>query len=129
MTREEAKTAMSKLIDVFRKEYPNGGAFAAIHATGGHNLINKIYDAHEAELKAKDEQIAELIAERDKYNTIAANLQVSRQKAFEQIEKLEAIVQKMKCCENCGNEDEYTKQCFQDQICQNYSHWKLKDAK
>ena len=62
MTREEAKTTMSKLIDVFRKEYPNGGAFAAIHATGGHNIINKIYDAHEAELKAKDECIAELEA-------------------------------------------------------------------
>ena len=74
MDREEAKTAMSKLIDVFRKEYPNGGAFAAIHATGGHNLINKIYDVHEAELKTKNERIAEL----------------------------EAMVQKMKCCENCS---------------------------
>ena len=62
MNREEAKTVMSKLIDVFRKEYPNGGAFAAIHATGGHSLINKIYDAHEAELKTKDEHIAELKA-------------------------------------------------------------------
>ena len=40
MDREEAKTAMSKLIDVFRKEYPNGGA----------------------EVKAKDERIAELEA-------------------------------------------------------------------
>ena len=62
MTREYAKTVMSNLIDVFRKEYPNGGAFAAIHATGGHSLINKIYDVHEAELKAKDERIAELEA-------------------------------------------------------------------
>ena len=62
MTREEAKAVMSKLIDVFRKEYPNGGAFAAIHTTGGLSLINKIYDAHEAELKAKDEYIAELEA-------------------------------------------------------------------
>ena len=62
MNREEAKTAMSKLIDIFRKEYPNGGTFAAIRDISGHNLINKIYDAHEAELKAKDEYIAELEA-------------------------------------------------------------------
>ena len=57
MDREKAKIAMSKLIDVFRKEYPNGGAFAAIHATGGHSLINEIYDTHEAELKEKVEEI------------------------------------------------------------------------
>ena len=57
MNREEAKTTMSKLIDVFRKEYPSG-AFAVLHADAdGHSLINKIYDAHEAELKTKDERI------------------------------------------------------------------------
>ena len=66
MTREYAKTVMSNLIDVFRKEYPNGGAFAAIQATGGHSLINKIYDSHEAEIqrltkltKAQDDTIQE----------------------------------------------------------------------
>ena len=71
---------MNKLIDVFRKEYPNGGAFAAIHANArGHNLINKIYDAHEAELKAKDDHITEL----------------------------KATVEKMKCCMNCDGQGEW----------------------
>ena len=100
MDRVGAKTAMSKLIDVFRKEYPNGGAFAAIHATGGHSLINKIYDAHEAELKAKDERIAEL----------------------------EALVQKMKCCENCSEEN-YNRYIDGGCVCVDFCNWRLKDNK
>ena len=133
MTREEAKTAMSNLIDVFRKEYPNGGAFAAIQATGGHSLINKIYNAHEAKLKAKDERIANLSAERDKYNTIAANLQISRQKAYDNIAELEAIIEKMKSCENCESHTNVGSNCLLDMEdslgcrANNYSNWKLKD--
>ena len=105
MNREEAKTVMSKLIDVFRKEYPNGGAFAAIHATGGHNLINKIYDAHEVELKAKDKRISEL----------------------------EVMVEKMKCCENCKSYINIGSNCLLDMedrlTCKanNLSKWQLKD--
>ena len=133
MTREEAKAVMSKLIDVFRKEYPNGGAFAAIHTTGGLSLINKIYDAHEAELKAKDERITELEVERDKYNTIAAHLQASRQKAYERIEELETMTEKMKSCENCESHTNVGSKCLLDMEdsshCRtnNYSNWKLKD--
>ena len=48
----------------------------------------------------KDERITELETERDKYNTIAANLQISRQKAYDNIAELEAIIEKMKSCEN-----------------------------
>ena len=40
----------------------------------------------------KDERITELEVERDKYNTIAAHLQASRQKAYERIEELETKV-------------------------------------
>ena len=186
MIREEAKIAMSLLIDVFRKEYPNGGAFAAIQATGGHSLINKIYDAHETEIEElrstidrfveeaamysnaldrnkethkteleakderieaqssviiacqnailqKDERIAELETERDKYNTIAANLQISRQKAYDNIAELEAMVQKMKCCENCESHTNVGSNCLLDMEdsldcrANNYSNWKLKD--
>ena len=165
MTREEAKTAMSNLIDVFRKEYPNGGAFAAIQATGGHSLINKIYDAHETEieelrstidrfveeaamysnaldrnkeayeakLQDKDKHITELETERDKYNTIAANLQISRQKAYDNIAKLETIIEKMKCCENCKSHTNVGSNCLLDMEdslgcrANNYLNWKLKD--
>ena len=60
MSGEEATQKIKKLIDAFRQEFPNGGAFAAIQVTGGVSFINEIYDTHETELKAKDEQIAEL---------------------------------------------------------------------
>ena len=68
MIREEAKIAMSKLIDVFRKEYPNGGAFAAIQATGGHSLINKIYDAHETEIEELRSTIDRFVEEAAMYS-------------------------------------------------------------
>ena len=45
-----------------------------------------------AEIKLKDTQIEELKTEVQKYNTIAANLQRSIQKAYEQIEELEHTV-------------------------------------
>ena len=47
----------------------------------------------------KDERITELETERDKYNTIAANLQISRQKAYDNIAELEAKIQNM--CAEC----------------------------
>ena len=97
--------------------------------------IDKIYDAHEAELKAKDERIeaqssviiacqnailqkderiTELETERDKYNTIAANLQISRQKAYDNIAELEAIIEKMKSCENCESHTNVGSKCLLD---------------
>ena len=93
MNREEAKTTMSKLIDVFRKEYPNGGAFAAIHATGGYSLINKIYDAHEAELKAKDEAYAKL---QQAYDNLTAQYQ-------KDVNELKAKLEP-KTCDGCEYE-------------------------
>ena len=101
---------------------------------------------YEEEAKAKveiQEAIAELQTtqakletERDKYNTTAANLQISRQKAYDNIAELEAMVQKMKCCENCkaGVEcDEggiYCAKQFEDDFnCDNYSKWQLEDKK
>ena len=76
----------------------------------------------------KDERITELETERDKYNTIAANLQISRQKAYDNIAELEAMVQKMKCCMNCDGqgdrEDNYY--CFLAD-CDNLSLWRLKN--
>ena len=118
--------------------------------------IDMFCDAHEAELKAKDERIevqssviiacqnailqkderiTELETERDKYNTIAANLQISRQKAYDNIAELEAIIEKMKCCENCKSHTNVGSKCLLDMEdsldCRtnNYSNWKLKCAK
>ena len=81
----------------------------------------------------KDERIAELETERDKYNTIAANLQIKRQKAYDNIAELEAIIEKMKCCENCKSHTNVGSKCLldiEDSLgcrANNYSNWKLKD--
>ena len=81
----------------------------------------------------KDERIIELETERDKYNTIAANLQISRQKAYDNIAELEAIIEKMKCCENCKSHINVGSKCLLDMEdsldcrANNYSNWKLKD--
>ena len=80
----------------------------------------------------KDEHITNLSAERDKYNTIAANLQISRQKAYDNIAELEAIIEKMKCCENCESHTNVGSKCLldiEDSLecrANNYSNWKLK---
>ena len=81
----------------------------------------------------KDESITELETERDKYNIIAANLQISRQKAYDNIAELEAIIEKMKSCENCESHTNVGSKCLLDMEdsldCRtnNYSNWKLKD--
>ena len=81
----------------------------------------------------KDERIAELETERDKYNTIAANLQISRQKAYDTIAELETIIEKMKCCENCKSHTNVGSNCLLDMDdsldcrANNYSNWKLED--
>ena len=81
----------------------------------------------------KDEHITKLETERDKYNTIAANLQISRQKAYDNIVELEAIIEKMKCCGNCKSYTNVGSKCLLDMEdsldCRtnNYSNWKLKD--
>ena len=62
MTRKEAKTTFIV--------HSNGqDEWLRIDKRTYQNFIDKIYDAHEAELKAKDERIANLPVERDKYNT------------------------------------------------------------
>ena len=87
------------------------------------------------ELKTKDEHIANLSAERDKYNTIAANLQISRQKAYDTIAELEAIIEKMKCCENCKSHTNVGSKCLLDMkdrlacMANNFSNWKLKETR
>ena len=81
----------------------------------------------------KDERIAELETERDKYNTIAANLQISRQKAYDTIAELETIIEKMKSCENCESHTNVGSKCLLDMEdslecrANNYLNWKLKD--
>ena len=81
----------------------------------------------------KDERIIELETERDKYNTIAANLQISRQKAYDNIAELEAIIEKMKSCENCKSYINVGSKCLldiEDSLecrANNYLNWKLKD--
>ena len=81
------------------------------------NALDRNKETYEAELKAKDQQIEELKAEVQKYNSIAANLQISRQKAYDNIAELEAIIEKMKSCENCDD-------CGDD-----FLNWELKGAK
>ena len=79
------------------------------------------------------DQQDKLETERDKYNTIAANLQISRQKAYDNIVELEAIIEKMKCCENCKSHINVGSKCLLDMEdsldcrANNYSNWKLKD--
>ena len=116
MTREEAYKKLCKL--------PVGHTMDYIALAPAKNLIDEIFDQQdklEAELKTKDERIeaqssviiacqnailqkderiAELETERDKYNTIAANLQISRQKAYDNIAELEANLKNM--CATCG---------------------------
>ena len=112
MTREEIKKWWD---DLFGAKFKNSATYRAVE-----EKLDQICDAHEAELKAKDERIeaqssviiacqnailqkdkhiTELEAERDKYNTIAANLQISRQKAYDNIAELEAKIQNM--CAEC----------------------------
>ena len=97
--------------------------------------IDMFCGAHETELKAKDEQIANLSAERDKYNTVAANLQISRQKAYDNIAELEAIIEKMKCCANCESYTNVGSKCLLDMedrlacMANNFSNWKLKETR
>ena len=149
MTREEAYKKLCKL--------PVGHTMDYIALAPAKNLIDEIFDQQdklEAELKTKDERIeaqssviiacqnailqkderiAELETERDKYNTIAANLQISRQKAYDNIAELEAIIEKMKCCENCKSYTNVGSNCLLDMEdslgcrANNYLNWKLKD--
>ena len=95
--------------------------------------VNTIVSTIEAELNVKDWHITNLSVERDKYNTIAANLQISRQKAYDNIAELEAIIEKMKSCENCESHTNVGSKCLLDMEdsldckANNYSNWKLKD--
>ena len=112
MTKDEIKKWWD---DLFGAKFKNSATYRAVE-----EKLDQICDAHEAELKAKDERIeaqssviiacqnailqkdkhiTELEAERDKYNTIAANLQISRQKAYDNIVELEARIQNM--CAEC----------------------------
>ena len=109
-TREEAKRNILKKV----KEDKIGRHRQIIHLLSLCSIIEQIYDAHEVELKAKDERITELETERDKYNTIAANLQISRQKAYDNIVELEAIIEKMKSCENCESHTNVGSKCLLD---------------
>ena len=119
MTRDEMHIkALSKGVDSQKIK----GSMTVVLLGHAVDMMMELQDQHEAELKAKDERIEaqssviiacqntilqkderiiELETERDKYNTIAANLQISRQKAYDNIAELEAIIEKMKCCENC----------------------------
>ena len=118
MTRDEMHIkALSKGVDSQKIK----GSMTVVLLGHAVDMMMEMQDQHEAELKAKDERIeaqssviiacqnailqkdehiTELEAERDKYNIIAANLQISRQKAYDNIAELEAIIEKMKSCEN-----------------------------
>ena len=80
MTREEAYKKLCKL--------PVGHTMDYIALVPTKNLIDQIFDQQD-----------KLETERDKYNTIAANLQISRQKAYDNIAELEARIQNM--CAEC----------------------------
>ena len=114
MTREEAYKKLCKL--------PVGHTMDYIALVPTKNLIDQIFDQQD-----------KLETERDKYNTIAANLQISRQKAYDNIAELEAIIEKMKSCENCESHTNVGSKCLLDMEdsldCRtnNYSNWKLKD--
>lgn len=47
-------------VELFGVKYADSATYKAVD-----EKLDQIYDAHEAELKAKDERIAELVAERD----------------------------------------------------------------
>ena len=151
MTRDEMHIkALSKGVDSQKIK----GSMTVVLLGHAVDMMMEMQDQHEAELKAKDERIeaqssviiacqnailqkdehiTELEAERDKYNIIAANLQISRQKAYDNIVELEAIIEKMKCCENCKSHINVGSKCLLDMEdsldCRtnNYSNWKLKD--
>ena len=122
MTIDEAIKELKALADAMNKWNP----FNAIR-------VDTIISTIEAELNVKDWHITNLSAERDKYSTIAANLQISRQKAYDNIAELEAIIEKMKCCENCKSHINVGSKCLLDMEdsldcrANNYSNWKLKD--
>ena len=151
MTRDEMHIkALSKGVDSQKIK----GSMTVVLLGHAVDMMMELQDQHEAELKAKDERIeaqssviiacqnailqkdehiTELEAERDKYNIIAANLQISRQKAYDNIAELEAIIEKMKSCENCESHTNVGSKCLLDMEdsldCRtnNYSNWKLKD--
>ena len=151
MTRDEMHIkALSKGVDSQKIK----GSMTVVLLGHAVDMMMELQDQHEAELKAKDERIeaqssviiacqnailqkderiTELETERDKYNTIAANLQISRQKAYDNIAELEAIIEKMKSCENCESHTNVGSKCLLDMEdsldCRtnNYSNWKLKD--
>ena len=113
LTREEAKQKL---------DLAKSGAYGQDRRHQMLKIIDQIFDQQD-----------KLEAERDKYNTIAANLQISRQKAYDNIAELEAIIEKMKSCENCESHTNVGSKCLLDMEdsldCRtnNYSNWKLKD--
>ena len=96
MIREEAK---------IKFDLARSGAFGQYRRNEMLKVIDEIFDEHEAELKAKDERIAEL----------------------------EEMVQKMKCCENCNHNTYYNNDCEwgQDIGCNLnvFEQWQLKGIK
>ena len=114
MTREEIKKWWD---DLFGAKFKNSATYRAVE-----EKLDQIFDQQD-----------KLETERDKYNTIAANLQISRQKAYDNIVELEAIIEKMKCCENCKSHINVGSKCLLDMEdsldcrANNYSNWKLKD--
>ena len=62
MTREEAKKA---ILDKAKNDKLDKYG-QTIHLLSLHTIVEQIYDAHEAECKAKDERIAELEAKKAK---------------------------------------------------------------
>jgi predicted nuclease with TOPRIM domain len=79
-------------------------------------LIDEIYRGFEAELKAKDDRIAELEKELTTMHETAANLQKSRQTCLDRIEELEEIESKT-CewiqCEDPNGDTFYDTKCGQ----------------
>ena len=114
MTREEIKKWWD---DLFGAKFKNSATYRAVE-----EKLDQIFDQQD-----------KLETERDKYNTIAANLQISRQKAYDNIAELEAIIEKMKSCENCESHTNVGSKCLLDMEdsldcrANNYSNWKLKD--
>ena len=85
MTIEEAIKGLKALADAVNAWHPFNAA-----------KVNTIVSTIEAELNVKDWHITNLSAERDKYNTIAANLQSSRGKVLMYLEDLETRISDFK---------------------------------
>ena len=110
MTREEAKSLFEKASDN-ALSYQDSTEVISLNQVD--IIFKEILDTHEAELKTKDEEIEKLkqflenskkgVQEYDELvNRTTDELWGTIKAKDERIAELEAMVQKMKCCDNCN---------------------------